>query len=401
MEQRTTGFYSAFEDRYRGSRKLIKSRLHVYLAFIKPLKEIYEHCEAVDLGCGRGEWLELLGENEFNAVGVDLDEGMLEACRTRNLSAELGEAVSYLQTLQDASVAVVSGFHIAEHLLFSDLEILVKEALRVLQPGGLLILETPNPENISVGSNSFYLDPSHQRPLPSTLLSFLLEYVGFHRHKIVRLQESPELSIGEEINLLQVLTGVSPDYAVIAQKKSTPRHMAFFDVAFDKEYGIELAVLANQYHTQMLHKILRNQNSVENLAEKLADIYSSQSWKLTYPLRWGGAKLQNAGSKLIGINKKSASLLRRFLFFLSSSAQSHPGLLAFIHIFLDRVPFIKNRLDHFLAGGKKQSTFFHKWVCVSEAQKFSPVNLSSLPLRADQIYKKLKVAIAQQQKEKV
>ena len=76
----SSDFYRAFEDRYRGSRDLIKSRLRVYLPFVEPLKALYSDCIAVDLGCGRGEWLELLKEKGIGAHGVDLDDGMLSAC---------------------------------------------------------------------------------------------------------------------------------------------------------------------------------------------------------------------------------------------------------------------------------------------------------------------------------
>ena len=182
-------FYRAFEDRFRGSREVIKSRLTVYLPFIEPLQEIYDVCRATDLGCGRGEWLELITEAGVTAHGVDLDDGMLAACRERNLSVETGDAISFLKSLPDQSQAIISGFHIIEHIAFSDLRVLVQEAFRVLKPAGLLILETPNPENIVVSSTSFHLDPSHIKPIPPQLLAFLTEYYGFYRNKILRLQE--------------------------------------------------------------------------------------------------------------------------------------------------------------------------------------------------------------------
>ena len=184
-------FYRAFEDRFRGSRELIKSRLRVYLPFIEPLTSIYGTCKAVDLGCGRGEWLELLVESGFEATGVDSDEGMLAACAERALPAERGDAISHLRRLPDNTIAVVSGFHVAEHLSFADLQTLVQEAVRVLKPAGLLILETPNPENLMVGTSGFYCDPTHHRPIPPTLLSFLAEFFGFARLKVLRLQERP------------------------------------------------------------------------------------------------------------------------------------------------------------------------------------------------------------------
>ncbi|MDX5935070.1 methyltransferase domain-containing protein [Acidithiobacillus thiooxidans] len=173
-------FYRAFEDRYRGSRALIKSRVKVYLPFLYPLKALYPDTPVLDLGCGRGEWLELLGEEGFTAYGVDQDAGMLSACTELGLSVEQGDALEALRNLPDASQMVVSGFHIAEHVPFPILYEMVRETLRVLKPAGLLILETPNAENLVVGSSSFYLDPTHQRPLLPLLLSFLTPARGNH-----------------------------------------------------------------------------------------------------------------------------------------------------------------------------------------------------------------------------
>ena len=261
-------FYRAFEDRYRGSRELIKSRLRVYLAFVMPLKALYEDCVAVDLGCGRGEWLELMDEVGIDARGVDLDEGMLAACVERGLTAEQREALAYLRALPDASVAVVSGFHVAEHIPFEALQQLVQQALRVLRPAGLLILETPNPENVHVGSSSFYLDPTHQRPIPPSLLSFLPEHYGFTRAKVVRLQERPGLMDADGVGLSEVLLGVSPDYSVVAQKGSeTPADLARFDEVFATEFGVDLDTLATKYDTRIGAKLTAILAHAERSAE--------------------------------------------------------------------------------------------------------------------------------------
>lgn len=244
---KSTDFYSAFENRHRGSRELILNRLAAYLPFIEPLGELYQPAPVLDLGCGRGEWLELLQDKSFQPQGIDLDAGMLASCSERGLSVIQGDAITHLQSMRDASQCIVSGFHIAEHLVFDDLNTLVQHALRVLKPGGLLILETPNPENLVVGASNFYLDPTHQRPIPPLLLSFLPEHHGFARVCTVRLQESVELRKRSNIRLMDVLGGVSPDYAIVAQKAAAPEVMARFDAVFDAHYGVELHELADRY----------------------------------------------------------------------------------------------------------------------------------------------------------
>ena len=256
-------FYRAFEDRYRGSRELIHERQQVYVPFLEPLKQLYSECKALDLGCGRGEWLEILQQIGFSPLGVDLDKGMLEACVELGLPVEEGDALQMLKSLPDESLTVVSGFHIAEHIPFEDLKVLVAETLRVLKPAGLLILETPNAENLVVGTQNFYLDPTHERPIPHLLLIFLTEYSGFNRSQLLRLQESAALAEGGAVDLMSVLHGVSPDYAVIAQKQALPEQLDVFDAVFGQDYGLSLETLARRFDSQLAGWI--EQADVSNL----------------------------------------------------------------------------------------------------------------------------------------
>ncbi|MDU8499550.1 methyltransferase domain-containing protein [Pseudomonas syringae] len=244
-------FYRAFEDRYRGSRELINERQQVYIPFLEPLKQLYPECSALDLGCGRGEWLEILIRNGFQALGIDLDAGMLEACKALELPVENIDALEKLKSLPDESLSVVSGFHIAEHIPFDDLKVLVAEALRVLKPAGLLILETPNSENLVVGTQTFYLDPTHNCPIPHLLLSFLAEYSRFGRSQLLRLQEPVALAEAGPVDLFSVLHGVSPDYAIVAQKQAAPEQMQKFDAVFEKEYGLSLESISRRYDAQI------------------------------------------------------------------------------------------------------------------------------------------------------
>lgn len=243
----TLGFYRAFEERFYAPRSDIKHLRRQYLPFVQPLAALYPGAATFDIGCGRGEWLELMQELGMSPFGVDLDAGMLQGCHELNLPAEQGDAVAYLQTLADNSQAVVTAFHVVEHISFEQLTKVVIESLRVLQPGGLLIMETPNPENIIVATRNFYLDPTHLRPIPSLLLSFLPEHHGFARVHTLRLQESHELRQRSDITLMEVLGGASPDYAVVAQKAAALDVMERFDTVFATHYGIDLNDLAGRY----------------------------------------------------------------------------------------------------------------------------------------------------------
>lgn len=261
------GFYKAFEDKLRGPRQVIKSRLEAYLPFVELVSSYYPDAEMLDLGCGRGEWIELMGDSGYKAKGVDLDDGMLSECRKIGLDVETADAIKYLGQLPNESQVVVSGFHLVEHIDFDDLLSLVDEALRVLVPGGLLILETPNPENLVVGSTSFYLDPTHVKPLPPSLLAFIPEYFGYEKVKVLRLQEPESIVESEDLSLLDVLNGVSPDYSVVAQKTADRELLIETSAPFNVEYGLTLDFLATQYSGQQ--KSVRHEESMLKLQAAL------------------------------------------------------------------------------------------------------------------------------------
>ena len=323
-------FYRAFEDRHRGSRDTIGQRLGVYLPFLRAARQLHPDAPVTDLGCGRGEWLELLRGEGIAARGVDLDQDMLAACVERGLDVQRGDALAFLKALADGSQLAVSAFHLVEHLPFEQVQILVAEALRVLRPGGLLILETPNPDNLAVGASGFYMDPTHERPIPSPLLAFLAEFLGFGRVATLRLQESPQVRGLASVTLIDVLAGVSPDYAVVAQKAAAgispmdPGWMAMNE-AFAEEHGVTLNNLAERHESQWIRRMRRNEErtiaardaavavraqveqtrvaidaGVERVAlmeqrvqaelqrsrDALTAVYQSSSWRITAPLRW-------------------------------------------------------------------------------------------------------------------
>ncbi|KOP22921.1 methylase [Hapalosiphon sp. MRB220] len=186
------GFYVAFEDQFRGTREDIFNRLKVYLPFIEEAKIGTPDTSILDVGCGRGEWLELLQNHGYKARGIDINRVMLDQCRVRDLDVFESDVITYLQSLPDASLGAVTGFHIIEHLPFSILMKLLNETLRVLKPGGLAIFETPNPKNVLVGSHNFYTDPTHKNPLPISTISFMVEYTGFSEIKTLELHPYPE-----------------------------------------------------------------------------------------------------------------------------------------------------------------------------------------------------------------
>ncbi len=215
------GFYTAFEEQFRGSREEIFNRLKVYLPFLEKAEVGTPESPILDVGCGRGEWLELLRESGYTAKGLDLNRVMIDYCHSQGLDVLEEEVISYLRTLPDLSLGAVTGFHIIEHLSFPQLKNLLNEVTRVLKPGGLALFETPNPKNIVVGACNFYADPTHRNPLFPDTVQFLLESQGLSNVKIVYLHPVEGSPFDQEDAGSQLLHNwffCSRDYAVVGYK---------------------------------------------------------------------------------------------------------------------------------------------------------------------------------------
>jgi len=235
----TDDFYRALEDRFRGSRDLIKARQKLYLPVVEAILEQVPK-QLLDIGCGRAEWLELLADRGLAASGIDLNDDFVIAAQEAGLPVARGEAIEFLSRQADQSYGLVSAFHVVEHLGFEKLLAFLKEAYRVLDNGGALLLETPNPANLLVGACNFYLDPTHERPIPSVLLSFAAEFSGFERVIVVPVNRD---FLNNDLELLpsefagagvvnKVVSVVdenfmqAPDYAIIAFKSADNESIA-------------------------------------------------------------------------------------------------------------------------------------------------------------------------------
>jgi O-antigen chain-terminating methyltransferase len=221
LDHSLDAFYAAFEERFRGSRAVIHQRLAVYLPLLKEAQIAPGDSLVLDLGCGRGEWLELLRQNGYKALGIDLNQVVVAECQQRGLDVREADIIDYLQSLEDNSVALVTGFHLIEHLPFEILMKLLSESFRVLRPRGMVIFETPNPANVLVGSCNFYFDPTHRNPLPSLMTQFLAQYSGFSPVNILNLNPSTDTPIVEDSETAKRFNEYfygPMDYAIIGYK---------------------------------------------------------------------------------------------------------------------------------------------------------------------------------------
>ena len=177
---------------FRGTPADVRSRLAVYAPYAQDAFTAVGGASALDLGCGRGEWLEVLKAADIPASGIDLNGDLVSGCQQRGLDVTEGDILKILRSFPDQSRSVISAFHVLEHISFQDLLEVIDQAVRVLKPGGVAIFETPNPNNLFVSSNNFYLDPTHRHPLPSELLGFLIEARGLCDPKVIPLSPYPD-----------------------------------------------------------------------------------------------------------------------------------------------------------------------------------------------------------------
>ncbi|MFA6192457.1 MAG: methyltransferase domain-containing protein [Sulfurimonas sp.] len=218
-------FYVEFEDKFRGTTDDIKARVKSYLPYIKKLPFKKEELSILDVGCGRGEWLELLKENRYtNLKGVDLNSVMVAKSKALGLDVEQIDVIAYLSSQKENSLAAITGFHIIEHLPFDVLMKFFHESFRVLKKGGMVIFETPNPENIAVGACNFYTDPTHLNPIPPITGEFLLQQNSFTNISILRLNLMKEAKYIQDenfsdINDILFAHTKEQDYAIIGYKK--------------------------------------------------------------------------------------------------------------------------------------------------------------------------------------
>lgn len=177
---RFAAVYAQFADRFRGSRTEVTAKLRPYLADVgRVLRPETPGPRVLDVGCGRAEWLTLLRDEGVPARGVDANADFVAAGRAGGLDVVQRDAVAYLAELDEGSLDLVTAFHLVEHLDTETLLALFEAAHHALRPGGCLLLETPDPTNLTMGACNFYLDPTHRSPMPPALTAFLVGASGF------------------------------------------------------------------------------------------------------------------------------------------------------------------------------------------------------------------------------
>ena len=181
--------YVGFEDRFRGSREAIRERLASYVPFYSSSAGLGP---VLDVGCGRGEFVELLSAAGIPAAGLDLNHEMVELCRSRGLEVTESDAVSHLSTLPDGSLGGLFAAQVVEHLQPAYLLRFLELAFHKVAPGGTIVLETLNPACWVAFFDSYIRDITHVWPLHPETLHYLVLASGFSAASIEYRSPVPE-----------------------------------------------------------------------------------------------------------------------------------------------------------------------------------------------------------------
>ena len=226
-------FYAEFENNFRGSREQIINLLSNYDGLLDYILRVDTNPSLLDIGSGRGEWIQKCNAKGFKSIGLEIDPKMVNDCKKLNLNIQQGDALKLLDEFCEDSFSIVSAFHVIEHMNHENIRELLIKAKRILKSDGFLILETPSIDNLMVSAKSFHIDPTHINPIHPDLLAFMIKRIGFTQLKYYFINGGP-LQNSEADSLTRVFNGVAQDLVLIASKSNLLEDSIFEDINFIK-----------------------------------------------------------------------------------------------------------------------------------------------------------------------
>ena len=346
-------FYLRFEDLHRGEKAEIINRFKKYERILYSLAEKSDAPTFLDLGCGRGEFLSYLASLKITATGIEKNISLAPEKLDKSVEIIEGDALSWLRNTKDNSYDFISAIHVIEHLEFQYFYELTREIKRVLKKNGVVLFETPNPDNLLVATSNFYVDPTHLRLIPQKLVEFVLNDTGFYKTFSWGVNESSTRP--KNIKVSDILGGSSPDYAIFGLANHTPLSSKIEEVLSEKK-GRTTKELCDSFeqrylrdYTELMERqkkdyteLMERQKKIEDniydqncfyrdqyiqvtqeiyrvrdiFENELERIYSSRSWKITAPLRQIARLIRKCSS--IAVNLKSNFARMSFREFLQN-----------------------------------------------------------------------------------
>ncbi len=201
--------YLLFENRFRGSQEEIFERLEIYPAIFKSAKE-----PVLEIGAGRGELQELFKRENIPSLGIDLDSGMVQVCREKNLDVTKADALTYLKAQKAASLGGVIAIQVVEHLTPAELSELISLCAEKVAKGGRIVFETINPASLYALSSAYFRDPTHKAPLHPDTLAFMLKAQGL---RVLELRALSEIPLEAKLKPIEAQEYMTPRWAYAMQ----------------------------------------------------------------------------------------------------------------------------------------------------------------------------------------
>tara|TARA_B100000700_G_scaffold185844_1_gene204760 strand:+ start:204 stop:1451 length:1248 start_codon:yes stop_codon:yes gene_type:complete len=339
--------YSEFEDKFRGSTKDVQQRLSIYDSLLSQisLNLSSSQLNILDLGSGRGEWLQRCRSKNYKCIGIEQNSEMLKNSMYEGINFIEGDIFQVMKNLQSDSFDVLTAFHIIEHLSPTKICILFDEIFRLLNSNGVLIIETPSIDNLSIASKGFYLDPTHITPINEELVCFQLSNAGFNEVHSYYINAGP-LKNTRRFALTRILNGVSQDLCLIASKgESSTQELFYQNSSWQKDLDcgpttIEAASHFDNYTDELEFKLNKSMEDIFLLKKELLILK-----KELRPIISRNHKLNNF--LLFRIIRKSRKIFS-FLF-VNSIKKIFSASLAITHL-INKISFL--RLFLFLAKYK-------------------------------------------------
>ena len=316
-------FYTEFENNFRGSREQIINVLSNYDGLIDYILNIDNNPSLLDIGSGRGEWIQKCKAKGFNSIGLELDPKMVDDCKKLNLNIKQGDALSLLDDFAEDSFSIVSAFHVIEHMNHENINELLIQSKRILKPDGLLILETPSIDNIMVSSKSFYIDPTHINPIHPDLLAFMSKRNGFEKLKYYFINGGP-LQNSEADSLTRIFNGVAQDLVLIASKSKILDNSIFENfnlIKRDMKLGITTLDAAVDFDNYSRNRYAQYDEAIFIMRNRILDIERKlQHYRRLYDMSLLSilVKIFSRLKRLIvSLNLRFKNIIKSFLSYLT------------------------------------------------------------------------------------